>query len=86
MSFKTARETKIQTIQYRIIHRIIPCNEWLHNIKIRDINKCNVCPGIDTIFQLAHKIRYSVSPGAHGGTPSTIQTYLNVIMLKSVSC
>ncbi len=49
MPFKTVRETKIQTIQYRIIHRIIPCNEWLHNIKIRDNNKCNFCPGIDTI-------------------------------------
>ncbi len=49
MSFKTVRETKIQTIQYCIIHRIIPCNEWLHNIKIRDNNKCNFCPRIDNI-------------------------------------
>ncbi len=49
MPFKTVRETKIRTIQYRIIHRIIPCNEWLHNIKIKDNKKCNFCPGIDTI-------------------------------------
>ncbi len=49
MLFKTVRETKIQTIQYRIIHRIIPCNECLHNIKIRDNNKCNCGRGIDTI-------------------------------------
>ncbi len=49
MRFKTVRETKIQTIQYRIIHRIILCNEWLHNIKIRDNNKCNFCPVIGNI-------------------------------------
>ncbi len=49
MPFKTVRETKIQTIQYRIIHRIIPSNEWLYNIKIRDNNKSTFCPGIDTI-------------------------------------
>ncbi len=48
MPFKTIRETKIQ-VQYCIIHRIIPCNEWLYNIKVRDNNKCNFCPGIDTI-------------------------------------
>ncbi len=35
MSFNTCRETKIQTFQYRIIHRTIPCNKWLFNIKIK---------------------------------------------------
>ncbi len=52
MPFKTVRETNIQKIQYHIIHRIIPCNEWLHNIKIRDNNKCKFCPEIDTITHI----------------------------------
>ena len=49
MPFKTSRETKIQTIQYHINLRIIPCNEWLHNIKIRDNKICNFCNKIDDI-------------------------------------
>ncbi len=49
MPLKIVRETKIQTIQYCKIYRIIPCNEWLHNIKLGDNNKCNFCHGIDII-------------------------------------
>ncbi len=56
MPFKTVRQTNIQTIQYRIIHRIIPCNEWLHNIKIRDNSKCNFCHGIDTISHFFYNV------------------------------
>ncbi len=33
LPFKTVRDTKIQTFQYRIIQKIIPY-KWLHNIKI----------------------------------------------------
>ncbi len=29
--FKCCRDTKIQSFQFRIIHRIIPCNQWLKN-------------------------------------------------------
>ncbi len=36
-------------MQYHAIHRIIPCNESLHNSKIRDKNKCNFYPGMYTI-------------------------------------
>jgi hypothetical protein len=49
MPFQTIRDTKIQTIQYRIIHRIIPCNEWLFNIKINESKLCNFCEDIDDI-------------------------------------
>jgi hypothetical protein len=49
MPFKTIRDTKIQTIQYRINHRIIPCNEWLYNIKIKNNNICNFCNQTDNI-------------------------------------
>ncbi len=33
--FNTCRETKIQTLQYRIIHCILLCNKWLFNIKVK---------------------------------------------------
>ncbi len=35
LPFIPGRDTKIQTFQYRLIQKTIPCNKWLHNIKIR---------------------------------------------------
>jgi hypothetical protein len=50
LPFKTCRETKLQSFQYRLIHRIIPCNKWLFNLKILDSNMCSFCnKEIDTI-------------------------------------
>ena len=41
MPFKITHETKLQSFQYRVIHRIIPCNKWLHmvNIKANDMDR-----------------------------------------------
>jgi len=49
LPFKTVRNTKIQTFQYRLIHRIIPCNKWLNNIKIKDSPACDFCDKIDDL-------------------------------------
>jgi hypothetical protein len=38
--FKSCRETYLQSFQYRIIHRILLCNNWLFNLKISDSNLC----------------------------------------------
>ncbi len=35
LSFTTTRETKLQSFQYRIIHRTITCHKMLSGIKIR---------------------------------------------------
>ncbi len=35
LPFQVIRETKIQAFQYKILHRIISCNKWLFNIKIK---------------------------------------------------
>ncbi len=43
LPFTITRETKLQSFQYKIIHRIIACNKWLFNIKIKDNSKCNYC-------------------------------------------
>ena len=49
-TFTFCRETKLQTFQYRILHRIIPCRKWLFNIKISDTNICPFCTlYIDTL-------------------------------------
>ncbi len=41
ISFTVLRDTKLQSFQYKIIHNIIPCNKWLHTIKIRNDNISN---------------------------------------------
>ena len=41
----------LQGLQYKIIHRIIPCQKWLYNLKVIDSPVCQRCPSncIDTI-------------------------------------
>ena len=47
--FRCCKYTKYQSFQYRVIHRIIPCNLWLHKMKIKDSPKCSFCPEEDTL-------------------------------------
>lgn len=49
LSFKTQREVKIQSLQYKLLHRIIPCNVYLHRIKIKESNLCDYCSIPDDI-------------------------------------
>jgi hypothetical protein len=37
------RETKLQSFQYKIIHRTIACKKWLFNIKISNSDICTFC-------------------------------------------
>jgi hypothetical protein len=51
--FKACRETQLQSFQYRVIHRILPCNEWLYIRKVISSDQCTYryCdnPSTDTI-------------------------------------
>ena len=49
LPYKCTRKTKLQTLQYKIIHRIFPCNYWLQKIKIKESDICNFCNNADTI-------------------------------------
>ena len=49
LPFIITRETKLQSFQYKIIHRIIACNKWLFNIKIKDSSRCSYCECEDNI-------------------------------------
>ena len=50
MAFTTCTETKIQAFQYRLIHRIIPCNKWLCDITIKSSNICDHCTEVDDLL------------------------------------
>ncbi len=49
LPFRITRETKLQSFQYRLINRIIPCNKWLYNIRIKDNANCNYCECEDNL-------------------------------------
>lgn len=47
--YKTARDTKLQAFQFRVVHRFLPCNRFLSNIRIKRTDTCSFCPDEDTI-------------------------------------
>lgn len=47
--YQAARETKVQAFHFRLVHRFIPCNHFLKNIRIKRDDKCSFCPAPDTI-------------------------------------
>lgn len=54
--YKSDCDTKLQAFQFQLLHRFIPCNRFLRNIRIKDDDKCSFCPGQDTIqhFMFEH--------------------------------
>ena len=50
MPFKVTQETKLQSFQFRVIHRIIPCNKWLYNITVKSSSKCDFCNEEDNLL------------------------------------
>ena len=43
--FRIIRETKLQSFQFKVFHRIITCNSYLKNIRIKDSSECEYCDG-----------------------------------------
>ncbi len=50
ISFSVTRETRLQTYQYLLIHRAIPCNKWLCDKKVRSEIGCNFCNNVDDLI------------------------------------
>jgi len=49
VAFQACSETKLQTLQYEIIHRVYPCNYWLFTCKILQSPDCEICKVEDSI-------------------------------------
>lgn len=47
--YRATRETKYQAFQYKVLQRIIPCNRYLTNIRIKQEDSCAFCDKVDTI-------------------------------------
>lgn len=48
-AFRSIRETKLQAFQFKLLHRIIPCNKYLKNIRLIDADQCSFCSETDTL-------------------------------------
>ncbi len=49
LPFKTLRETKMQSFQFKLLHRLTPCRKNLAKWKISDTEYCQFCPEVDNI-------------------------------------
>ena len=47
--YEVTRSTELQAFQYKILHRIISCNHWLHRIGIKESDNCGYCKAPDTL-------------------------------------
>ena len=50
-SFIISRETRLQSFQYRILHRTSTCRKKLYEMKLVDTPTCTVCPETDNLQQ-----------------------------------
>lgn len=78
------RETKMQSLHYRSLHRIITCNHLLHRWRMRDDAICTFCDQEDTLehFFFACHLCRTFWAQVRGWLLSTIQLSLAGITLK----
>lgn len=48
-AFRSVRETKLQSFQFKLLHRIIPCSKYLKTIRVKDDDKCPACGEVDSL-------------------------------------
>ena len=41
--FSATKDTKLQTFQYKLIHRILPCNSFLYKCGLKETEMCTFC-------------------------------------------
>ena len=61
LPYNVCRNTKLQSLQYRLLHRIVTCNHWLFIVKIKQDPNCDSCQIDDTLthfFAHCDKVKY----------------------------
>lgn len=48
-TFEATRETKIQSFQYQLLNRLLPCNTFLKRLRISETDLCATCKVNDSI-------------------------------------
>lgn len=50
LPYRISREVRLQSFQFRVMHRIIPCNKYLSLIRIRESSTCSFCEEEDDLY------------------------------------
>lgn len=48
-AFQSTRETKIQSFQYKLLNRLLPCNTFLKRLRISETDLCDTCQVRDSV-------------------------------------
>jgi len=73
LPYSCTSDTYLQSFQYKIIHRIFPCNKWFCNLRVIDSDLCVQCNTVDTIQH------YLYSCSKIGNFWAELQTWYNLI-------
>ena len=60
--YKVTRETKLQSFQYKVLHRILACNKYLSDIRAKDSSECLYC---DSAVDILDHFLVKCPPVAH---------------------
>ncbi len=55
LSYSFCTETKLQSFQFRILHRYMLCNKRLYDMKLRESPLCEIC---DEVEDIPHRLFY----------------------------
>lgn len=55
LPYKVSREVRLQSFQYKVLHRTLPCGVFLEKLKIRASDKCMFCDGRDDIIHFLYQ-------------------------------
>lgn len=55
--YRATRETKLQSLHFKIMNRILPCNKYLKQIRIKDSDQCDLCGQVDSIIHFLFECR-----------------------------
>lgn len=48
-AYRTTRETKLHSLHFKVVNRILPCNKFLKQIRIKSSDVCDLCGQEDNI-------------------------------------
>lgn len=48
--YRATRETKLQSLHFKIINRVVPCNQFLKQIRIKNSDSCDLCGQVDSML------------------------------------
>lgn len=48
-NFSSTRETKLQSLQFKVLHRVVPCGVHLKHLRIRETDECPSCKQRDSV-------------------------------------